>query len=599
MMVELYFVLEVATLLSSLSLACVLLARDSGQRINRLMAIVPAWLALWSLGEIAWNLEASPQGAGLLIRLTACTWLLLGPACLHLYAELAGARHLAARRLVPLSYAVSLGASAIHLTTGVGLGQVYPVPWGYGFSLEPSFLFLYATIAIPIGFVLVASRTILPGDETVRERKMWRALYVAMLGAWVFATASDIVLPAIGVRCPPLGSIGILLITFGIARQVRRHGYSLMAPSAFAREILEALGEGVVMLRASGRIRLANATFERLVGASKGEVRGLPFSRFAPSLDVDPRSMTEDIECDLETVEGKTVRVMISPTPLRNPSGSTRGAALMIRDLREVAALRGNLVASDRLALVGGLSASISDEIREPIEKVQSHLEGMRGHLSTLHELVAEVPDDEKLDELVVDREELLDECLEGVARVKAIVRDVRGFSAGQSGPREKVDPNRLIEDALRIATTRAGRDIVFEKDFEELEALECCPGEIVQVLVNLMVNAIHATSTSGRGRIQLSSYCNEGEVWICVEDDGSGISPEVVSRIFDPFFTTKPVGDGTGLGLAISVHFVHNHGGDLRVESEPGRGSRFTLALPVDPLAPVARGAVAGVLNR
>ncbi|MDP6979371.1 MAG: ATP-binding protein [Myxococcota bacterium] len=596
MIVEFYFVLEVATLLASLALACVLFARDPSQRINRLMAIVPVWLALWSLGEIAWNLQGESQQAEALIRLTAGTWMLLGPACLHLYAELVGARHRAARRLVPLSYAMSLGAFALHLTTGLGLAEVYPVPWGYGFALEASFLLLYATAALPIGFVLVASRTILPGDETERERRMWRSLYAAMLGAWVFVTSTDIVLPAIGVRCPPLGSIGILMITFAIAWQFRRHGYSLMAPSAFAREILEALGEGVVMLHANGRIRMANATFERLVGASKAEIHGALFARFAPGLDVDPRNMTEDIECDLETVDGKTVRVMISPTPLRNPSGNTRGAALLIRDLREVAALRGSLVASDRLAMVGGLSASISDEIREPIEKVQSHLEGMRGHLTTLREFVAEAPADEKLDELVADREELLDECLEGVARIEAIVRDVRGFSAGQSGPREKVDPNNLIEGALRIAITRSGRDVTIEKDFEQLEAIECCSGEIVQVLVNLLVNAIHATD--GQGRIQLSSFSNEGEVWICVEDDGTGIPPDIMSRIFDPFFTTKRVGEGTGLGLAISVHLVHNHGGDLRVESEPGRGSRFTLALPTDPEAPVVRGAVAGILS-
>ncbi len=597
MIVETYFVLEIATLLASVAFACVLIARDPGQRINQRMALIPALVALWSLGEICWNLQVEPRRAELVIRLTAGAWLLLGPACLHLYAEVAGARHTAARRLVPLSYFVSFAATGLHVATGVGLSHVYPVPWGYGFSLSPSFVLLYGVMAVPITFVLLSSRNLLPEAGTERERRDWRALYIAMFAAWLFATAADIALPLFGWNFPPLGSAPILLIAFGLALQFKRHGYSLMAPSAFASEILEALGEGVVMLRANGRVRIANATFERMVGATGAAIRGVPFSHFAPTLDIDPRNMTEDVECDLAHADGSSVRVSISPTRLRNPSGNTRGAALVIRDLREVTALRGSLVASDRLAMVGGLSASISDEIREPIEKVRSHLEGMRARLVTLRELAAEVPDDEKLEELVFDRAELLEECLEGVARVESIVHDVRGFAAGQSGPRETVDPNRLIENALRIAVARADRDVCFERRFEELAPIECCPGEIVQVLVNLLVNAIHATCENGR--VQLSSHSNAGEIWICIEDDGSGIPQDVMNRIFDPFFTTKPVGDGTGLGLAISLHIVHNHGGDLRVESEDGRGSRFTLALPIDPEHPVQRGAVGGVLNR
>ena len=78
--------------------------------------------------------------------------------------------------------------------------------------------------------------------------------------------------------------------------------------------------------------------------------------------------------------------------------------------------------------------------------------------------------------------------------------------------------------------------------------------------------------------------HAHDGDVWICIEDDGCGIEHAIIPRVFDPFFTTKPVGDGTGLGLAISHHIIRNHGGDVRVESEVGRGSRFTVALPLDP---------------
>lgn len=595
-MVELYYVLEVTTLLASLALACVLFARDPGQRINRRMAMVPLLVSFWSLGELAWNLQPDAERAEFWIRVTALGWMLLGPAALHIYAELVGRRHAMARRLVPYAYALSTLVYAVHLQYGFGHMDVRPLPWGYGFSLEPSFALLYATMAAPMAFLLISTGRIFPRGASVREQRISRAFHVALMLCWVFATAADIVPPLVGIPFPPLGSLSILLIACGLAYQFKRHGYSLMAPSVFAAEILEALGEGVVMIRANGRIRAANETFARLLGTDAAALRDEPFARFAPGLDVAPAEMTRDIECDLTTLDGGTVRVSISPTLLRNPTGKAGGVALLVRDLREVTALRGSLVVSDRLAMVGGLSASISDEIREPVERVRSHLEGVRERLGLLRELAREVGDDEKLDELVVDREELLEECIEGVTRVESIVRDVRGFAQGQIGPRERVDPNRMIEDALRIAVARVDRNIRFERHLEAREPLECCPGEIVQVLVNLLVNAIHATEVGGR--IELASFRNRDEVWICIEDDGSGIAPDVASRIFDPFFTTKPVGEGTGLGLAISLHIVHNHGGDLRVESEAGRGSRFTLALPIDPATPVVRGPFGGVLS-
>ena len=271
--------------------------------------------------------------------------------------------------------------------------------------------------------------------------------------------------------------------------------------------------------------------------------------------------------------------------------------ALVIRDLRVVVDLRASLLVSDRLATVGGLAASIVEEIREPTYEMRSQLEGMRMQLECLAEVVDGCESSKELAELVAEREELIEECLEGVDRVDAIVQAVRGFASGTSGPVEAANLNELVEDALRIAIIPTHSRIVVEKEFEPLSPVLCMPGEIVQVLVNLLVNAFHAMGDSGR--VQLSSWQQDTEVWVCVEDDGTGISPNVIARIFDPFFTTKPVGHGTGLGLAISHSIVRNHGGSLRVESEPGHGTRFTLVLPIDAGAPSDRGAVLGDASR
>ncbi|MBW2726784.1 MAG: hypothetical protein JRE71_20580, partial [Deltaproteobacteria bacterium] len=106
-MISLFFIVKIFTLLASVALACAVLGRDPGLRINRLMAVVPALIAFWSLGEFSWNLQPDPAVAELIVRATAGSWMMLGPACLHVYAELAGASRPLASRLVPISYGFS------------------------------------------------------------------------------------------------------------------------------------------------------------------------------------------------------------------------------------------------------------------------------------------------------------------------------------------------------------------------------------------------------------------------------------------------------------------------------------------------------------
>ena len=101
--------------------------------------VVPGLIALWSLGEFAWNLQSDPADAEHLVRLTAGAWLFMGPACLHVFSELAGARRPSGRILVPISYAASAAVFMVHYTTGWGLVGMVPTPWGYGFELNFNF----------------------------------------------------------------------------------------------------------------------------------------------------------------------------------------------------------------------------------------------------------------------------------------------------------------------------------------------------------------------------------------------------------------------------------------------------------------------------
>jgi signal transduction histidine kinase len=167
-----------------------------------------------------------------------------------------------------------------------------------------------------------------------------------------------------------------------------------------------------------------------------------------------------------------------------------------------------------------------------------------------------------------------------GTRRVTAIVRGLRNFARLDEAERKEADLHACLEDALLLIHHDLKNRVQVVKEYGELPPVLCYPGRLNQVFLNLLNNAQQAIE--GEGTIFLSTQRREGEVYIAVRDSGAGIPAEHLPRIFDPGFTTKGVGVGTGLGLSICYQIVQDHGGRIEVESAPGRGSTFTVVLPL-----------------
>jgi signal transduction histidine kinase len=174
----------------------------------------------------------------------------------------------------------------------------------------------------------------------------------------------------------------------------------------------------------------------------------------------------------------------------------------------------------------------------------------------------------------------MIDESLEGVDRASAIVRDVKGLAHAGRGERSMADLNELLDGVLRMAAPQLRVTAAVEKDYGLLPLVACAPQELQQVFLNLVLNASQAIAD--RGKIRLRTEAQGGSVMVRIEDDGRGMDADLLDRIFDPFFTTKPVGEGTGLGLGIAHEIVRKHGGEMTIDSKPGRGSVFSVRLPV-----------------
>jgi signal transduction histidine kinase len=203
---------------------------------------------------------------------------------------------------------------------------------------------------------------------------------------------------------------------------------------------------------------------------------------------------------------------------------------------------------------------------------------------------VEQVMRDMEWDFLQQDVEKMIKSIATGAERMAQIVQNLRTFSRLDAGRREDVDVREGIESTLQILHHRYKDRIAIERDYQATPTIVGSPGQLNQVFMNILHNAIQAID--GKGAIRITTRVVRDRLRVSIADTGVGIDPADVLHVFDPFFTTKKVGEGTGLGLSISYGIVEDHGGRLWLESEKGKGSVFHIDLPLPPAKEMARGA-------
>jgi PAS domain S-box-containing protein len=265
----------------------------------------------------------------------------------------------------------------------------------------------------------------------------------------------------------------------------------------------------------------------------------------------------------------------------------------------KLAEAQNQLLQQDKMASIGQLAAGVAHEINNPIGFVSSNLNTLRQYVDGLmtlpaaYDAVLQAPEDAQarlelarrreeveLEYLRDDLPQLLDECAEGLGRVKKIVQDLKDFSRVDEADWQEADLNAGLESTLNVVRHEVKYKADVVKRLAPLPPVMCLAGQLNQVFMNLIVNAVHAIAE--RGTITLSSGVQDSWAWVQVTDTGCGMTEEVRRRIFEPFFTTKDVGKGTGLGLSLSFSIVQKHGGVIAVHSTPAAGSSFRVWVPV-----------------
>ncbi len=302
-----------------------------------------------------------------------------------------------------------------------------------------------------------------------------------------------------------------------------------------------------------------------------------PLSRTEVQLRVKNLLETRHLHLLLKTQNASLEQQVRERTELAEELGRTN------QKLRETQA---HLIHSEKMAGLGQLVAGIAHEINNPLAFVINNIYIVQETLEKLAaaDALAEqahLPADAATK--IGKMRTRITEAQMGATRVKDLVTKLRTFSRLDEGTVKTINIHESIESVLLFLRHKTEGRIDVERRYGEVEMLTCFAGELNQVLMNIVANAIDAIDPNdGPARITIATAQQNGHFVIRVRDTGKGIPDEIRNRIFEPFFTTKPIGQGTGLGLAISYGIMKAHDGSMEFSSKPGEGTEFTLKIPV-----------------
>ena len=344
----------------------------------------------------------------------------------------------------------------------------------------------------------------------------------------------------------------------------------------FNEAVLDHVESGVVTSNEAGEVSYANRRARQILGlaaAPTGEHLDHWFPAVTGSISVRTRILTaphgtSGFEGELVRRDGQRVPVRLRSSRITNPSDSEPLVVMAFEDLREQRRLEMQARRADRLRSLGELSAAIAHEVRNPLQGIALTLANLKEHLTPGAEPYVAVMFSE-------------------MERLNALVGGILTFARPVPPQPAPVRLADLCERAIDLASDRATeREVEITFDGAAGGACEVDPSQILQVVLNLLLNAVDASPRGGTVEVRVEAgAATAGDLpadaaWtIVVRDHGDGIPDEIRDKLFDPFFTTKP--EGTGLGLAVSLQIVEEHGGTIQVENAPHGGARFRIELP------------------
>jgi signal transduction histidine kinase len=307
--------------------------------------------------------------------------------------------------------------------------------------------------------------------------------------------------------------------------------------------------------------------------------------------------------CDLDVLQLSVERALERRKLLqdreRDRNDLERRNEELAQQRAELLRLQAQLVHSEKMASLGQLAGGVAHELNNPVGFLYSNMESLVEYTTALKRLLAmydrqplspesrsqveTLKQEVGYENVLSDLASTIADCEEGAHRIRDIVMNLRTFSRLDEAEVKKVDIHAGIDATVRLLSQYYNSNhITLKREYGNLPLVDCYAGQLNQVWMNLLTNAAQAIGR-GPGEVRIATDIEDQVVAVTISDTGNGIEPEHLKKIFDPFFTTKPVGEGTGLGLSITYGIIERHGGAIKVESAPGKGTTFVTLIPLN----------------
>ena len=302
-------------------------------------------------------------------------------------------------------------------------------------------------------------------------------------------------------------------------------------------------------------------------------------------------SQTKELVRAEQEVERSEMKRELEVKALDNEIFHLRNIELK-KSLDDLKAAQAQLIQQEKMVSLGQLTAGVAHEINNPVNFISGNINPLRRDFADLIHLLkkydSKLSGDEEMDKLkkeldveytLKEIEELISGIESGASRTAAIVSGLSNFSRLNENQKKSADLNEGLKSTIMMIKSSLGERIQLHTEFGDLPEIVCFPGQMNQVFLNILNNAIQAIE--GKGEIRIRTSFSDKEIRISIGDNGTGIKEEIRNRIFEPFFTTRDVGKGTGLGLSISFGIIESHHGRIDMTSEVGKGTEFVISLP------------------
>jgi len=357
--------------------------------------------------------------------------------------------------------------------------------------------------------------------------------------------------------------------------QLMREGKS--AHEKFFSDIILNSIDAVIGLDEDFKVFLWNKGAENIFGYSREEITGKDFTMLIPENrlkqgekeflinEVRAKGFLANYQTERLTKNGELKYVSVTRFAVKDQKGQEIGSVGIVRDITELKNLEKELREKENLALIGEVVSSIAHSLSNPLNIISGNADYL---------LLEKKEGDPEYEELKT--------ILEEATRITRSIRHLLNFSRPLKTNKEKNNINELVDQAMANAKfIRGAKQISFKKILGTVPEFSFDKAQISEVISNLVTNAVQAIPSSGEVKIVTS--VNKSNVFVEVSDTGTGIEKENLEKIFQPFYSSKEYGKGTGLGLSIAKRIVKEHGGDISVTSRVGKGTTFTVSLPLE----------------